>query len=131
MASQLFPQASPDEVLQRVDGHKRLPSRDRGILSGIVAAAFDVPAKDLRAPTRGRAKVALARQIATYLAHVVLGMTLSDAGRLYGRDRTTAAHACRLVEDLRDEPRFDTLLSLLEEMVHAEIVRRAVRSAAR
>ena len=100
-------------------------NRQRVVISSIVSAAFDIPAKDLRLPKRGRAKVALARQVAMYLSHVVLGMTLCDAGRLYSRDRTTAAHACRLVEDLRDEQRFDTLLSLLEDMVRAEIVRRA------
>ena len=102
-------------------------NRQRAVLSSIVSAAFDVPAKDLRLPKRGRAKVALARQVAMYLSHVVLRMTLGDAGRLYSRDRTTAAHACRLVEDLRDEQRFDTLLSILEDMVRAEIVHRAAR----
>jgi chromosomal replication initiation ATPase DnaA len=99
----------------------------RAVLSSVVSAAFDVPAKDLRLPKRGRAKVALARQVAMYLSHVVLRMTLGDAGRLYSRDRTTAAHACRLVEDLRDEQRFDTLLSILEDMVRAEILHRAAR----
>ena len=103
-------------------------NRQRTVISGIVSAAFDIPAKDLRLPKRGRAKVALARQVAMYLAHVVLGMTLYETGRLYSRDRTTAAHACRLVEDLRDEQRFDTLLSLLENMVRAEILHHAGRA---
>ena len=103
-------------------------NRQRAVISSIVSAAFDIPAKGLRLPKRGRAKVALARQVAMYLSHVVLGMTLCDAGRLYSRDRTTAAHACRLVEDLRDEQRFDTLLSLLENMVRAEILHRAGRA---
>jgi hypothetical protein len=103
-------------------------NRQRAVISSVVSAAFGVPVKDLRLPRRGRAKVALARQVAMYLSHVVLGMTLCDAGRLYSRDRTTAAHACRLVEDLRDEQRFDTLLSLLEGMVRAEIVHRAARA---
>lgn len=106
-------------------------NRQRAVISSIVSAAFDVPVKDLRLPKRGRAKVALARQVAMYLSHVVLRMTLCDAGRLYSRDRTTAAHACGLVEDLRDEQRFDTLLSLLEEMVRAEILLRATRDGGR
>ncbi len=106
-------------------------SRRRAVLSSIVSAAFDVPAKDLRLPRRGRAKVALARQVAMYFAHVVLRMTLSDAGDLYGRDRTTAAHACGLVEDLRDQHHFDTLLSLLENMVRTEMAQRAARDGVR
>ena len=48
------------------------------------------------------------------LARVALGMTLSEAGRLFSRDRTTASHACRLVEDLRDDPVFDVFLATLE-----------------
>jgi chromosomal replication initiation ATPase DnaA len=49
-----------------------------------------------------------------YLAHVALGLTLTEAGRLFGRDRSTAAHACRLVESRRDDPHIDTLLARLE-----------------
>jgi len=103
------------------------PNRQRAVLSSVVSAAFDVPAKDLRLPKRGRAKIALARQVAMYLSHVALGMTLAEAGRLYGRDRTTAAHGCRLVEDLRDEQRFDTLMTILENMVRDRIVHGAMK----
>ncbi len=125
------PQAVPCESFVQAGPQKSHPSRDRNRaeLSSIVAAAFDVAASEMRSPTRGRAKVALARQAALYLAHVVLGLTLSDAGRLYGRDRTTAAHACRLIEDRRDEPGFDALLALLEDMVRARFLHCAVRTA--
>lgn len=116
----------------RLDNPIRSSSgRYRAVVSGIVATAFDVAAQDLRLPKRGRAKVALARQVAMYLAHVVFGLSLSDVGRLYRRDRTTAAHACRLVEDLRDEQRFDSLLTILEGAVQSEIMRRVARDAAR
>ena len=79
-----------------------------------VAFVFDVDRRHLCAPTRGRADIALARQAGMYLARVALGLTLSRAGRLFGRDRTTAAHACRVVEDLRDDPHFDALLHAME-----------------
>jgi chromosomal replication initiation ATPase DnaA len=79
--------------------------------------AFAVGRDDLCAATRGRRGIAFARQIGMYLARVVLGMTLSDAGFLFGRDRTTASHACRLVEDLRDDPGFDALLETMEAFV--------------
>ena len=59
-------------------------------------------------------EVALARQVAMYLAHVVCGLTLTDTGRLFGRDRTTVAHACCVIEDRRDDPLFDRALDLLE-----------------
>jgi chromosomal replication initiation ATPase DnaA len=49
-----------------------------------------------------------------YLAHVAFGLSLSEVGRAFGRDRTTAAHACRLIEERRDDPEVDAILSPLE-----------------
>lgn len=80
----------------------------------LVADAFAVPAEALAAATRGPADVAFARQTAMYLAHVGLGATFSEVGRAFGRDRTTAAHACRTVEERRDDPRVETLVAGLE-----------------
>ena len=82
-----------------------------------VEAAFDIGYEDLCAATRGRCEIAFARQTGMYLARVTLGMTLSKAGNLFGRDRTTASHACRLVEDWRDDPGFDALLHAIESFV--------------
>lgn len=50
-----------------------------------------------------------------YLARVSLGLTLSDAAHLFGRDRTTAAYACRVIEDKRDDAAFDAKLAAIEE----------------
>ena len=80
----------------------------------VVASSFRLPTAALRAPTRCFARVALARQVAMYLCHVLLGMTLSEVGRHFGRDRTTVSHACRVVEDRRDDPGFDTMLDRIE-----------------
>lgn len=101
----------------RISGIPRDPGLSHLLVA--VAAAFDVAPGDLRRSTRGRQQVARARQVGIYLARTVFGMTLSAAGRLFCRDRTTAAHACRLVEDLRDDPRFDRLLAALEDDVGA------------
>ena len=49
-----------------------------------------------------------------YLAHVVWGLNYSAAGVLFHRDRTTAAHACQVVEDRRDDPAIDRVLQQLE-----------------
>ncbi len=83
-------------------------------LAVIVAEAFDICALDLAGATRGCAKVALARQAAMYLARVSFGLTLSQAASLFERDRTTAAYACRVIEDRRDDPGFDALLAAIE-----------------
>lgn len=96
-----------------------------GAVRDVVAAALGVSLKDLRASTRGRADVALARKCGMYLARVALGMTLADAGRMFGRDRSTAAHACRMIEDARDDPAIDAYLSIMEELVQRRSVNRS------
>lgn len=78
------------------------------------AAAFAVPVGELQASTRRSSYVALARQSAMYLSHVAFGVNLSTVGRAFGRDRTTAAHACRLIADRRDDPAIDAVLASLE-----------------
>ena len=81
-----------------------------------VAAAFAVSLAEMFATTRRPRAVALARQSAMYLAHVVFGLTLTEVGRAFGRDRTTAAYACELVEEKRDDPVFDSILASLEHV---------------
>ena len=86
------------------------------LLESATAAAFGVPVDELRAPSRRSADAAFARQSAMYLAHVTLGLSYSATGLLFHRDRTTAAHACRRVEDRRDDPTIDMLLQTLEDV---------------
>ena len=78
------------------------------------AAAFAVPVGELVASSRRSPYIAFARQSAMYLAHVTCGLNYSEVGRAFGRDRTTAAHACRLIEDRRDDPAVDAVLGSLE-----------------
>jgi hypothetical protein len=84
------------------------------LLHAAVGAAFAVPIDEIGARTRGRPQAAFARQSAMYLVHIVLRLGYADVGALFGRDRTTAAHACRLVEERRDDPGIDALLLALE-----------------
>ena len=81
----------------------------------LVVIALDVPASEVCAPTRGRARAALARHIATYLAVTTLGWTASDAARTCGRDRASVRHALARIEDRRDCPAFDAMITALEE----------------
>jgi chromosomal replication initiation ATPase DnaA len=78
------------------------------------ASAFALPLAELTVATRGAPDAAFARQSAMYLAHVAFGLSFSAIGRAFGRDRTTAAHACRLVEDRREDPAVDAVLASLE-----------------
>lgn len=89
----------------------------RRVIEATVAVSFDLPVAEIAAPTRRQAPVAFARQVAMYVAHVGLGLSLTDTGALFERDRTTAAHACRVVEDRRDDGDLDRLLDAIEEVV--------------
>ena len=78
------------------------------------AAAFAVPIGELHVAAWRSSYIAFVRQSAMYLSHVVFGVNLSEVGRAFGRDRTAAAHACRLIEDRRGDPAVDTVLASLE-----------------
>jgi chromosomal replication initiation ATPase DnaA len=84
------------------------------LMEAATAAVFAGPVDELRAPSRRAPAVAFARQCAMYLAHVALGLRYAEIGRLFRRDRTTAAYACALVEERRDDPAIDRMLNTLE-----------------
>jgi hypothetical protein len=86
------------------------------LVEEVTAAAFAVPVDELRAPSRRPPAAAFARQSAMYLAHVALGLRFGEIGRLFRRDRTTVAYACRLVEDRRDDPVVERVLQTLENL---------------
>jgi chromosomal replication initiation ATPase DnaA len=110
----------PARIHRRHDARtERNPAASREAIEQAVVQVFGVGHDDLHHLTRGRAKVALARQVAMYLAHVACGLSMTDTGRLFGRDRTTVAHACGVIEDRRDDPLFDRALDLLEWAVPA------------
>jgi hypothetical protein len=83
-------------------------------LVGLVAQERGVPALLLLHSSRCTAEVAIARQVAMYLMHVVLQRDYAEVGGFFGRDRTTVAHACAQIEDRRDDPTFDAGLQRLE-----------------
>jgi chromosomal replication initiation ATPase DnaA len=74
---------------------------------------------DLRSQTRRGGDVAFARQVAMYLAHVALEMSLARVAVAFRRDRSTVAHACHVMEDRRDDARFDMWMAALEEAARA------------
>ncbi|MEM9329954.1 MAG: helix-turn-helix domain-containing protein [Pseudomonadota bacterium] len=83
----------------------------------IVAVAFELDPDALLKPQRGSAKIARSRQVSCYLLHTSLSLPLVEIGKIFGKDRTTIGHACRLVEDLRDEPSFDDRIVELEKTI--------------
>lgn len=94
--------------------HEEIRDSACRFIETLVSAAFQVSLVELRCKSRGRASTAYARQTAMYLAHVHFGLSLSEIGRTFGRDRTTVSHACACVEDSRDDPRLERMISCLE-----------------
>lgn len=80
----------------------------------LTAALFSVQSRELRSVDRCTAQVARVRQIAMYVVHVVLQLTMAETGTGFGRDRTTVIHACHVIEDLRDDPDFDRIVAAVE-----------------
>ena len=85
----------------------------------ITAALFNVSSKEIRKPGRSSLGVSRVRQVAMYVAHVVLRLSMTDIGRAFGRDRTTVLYACHLVEDLRDDTDFDRIITMTERVALA------------
>ncbi len=119
----------PEELFGRLSNprgaggkqHGRLPETEtvrlRNVIEAAIGEIFGVARAELSRQSRGKAPVALARQAAMYLAHVSCGLTLTDVGQIFSRDRTTVAHACAVIEDRRDDPVFDRALELMEWIV--------------
>lgn len=83
--------------------------------------ALGVSAEDILQPGRGTPAVSFARQVAMYLSHVALGMSLARVARAFERDRSTVAHGCHIVEDRRDDPDFDQWIEQLEDGLRSVI----------
>jgi chromosomal replication initiation ATPase DnaA len=99
-----------------------LDTRDRDQASARLAAdvasyALEVPVDEILNLRRGTAEAAFARQVAVYLCHIGFELSLARVAAAFGRDRSTIAHACRAIEDRREEPQFDLWIGGLETML--------------
>lgn len=85
------------------------------LAAGLVGYALDIRPEAILAAGRSAHHVAKARHIAMYLAHIGFGMSLARVATAFERDRSTVAHACRQIEDKRDDAAFDQWLETLEQ----------------
>ena len=93
------------------------PRRDRltvSFVTHLVSLATGVPAGEINAPKRVSNTAVRARQLAIYLTHITFHWSLNRVAYAFGRDRTTCGHACRKIEDLREDAAFDRRLAELE-----------------
>lgn len=104
-------------MIERDDGALTRAREDQGVAALVVemvALATATPRSEILG-VRHRARAAVqARQMAMYLIYVIFQWPLDRIGAAFGRDRTTAGHACRQVEDMRDDRHTDEMLDRLE-----------------
>jgi chromosomal replication initiation ATPase DnaA len=83
------------------------------LVVALAAGAVGMPIDQVMGGGR-ETRVAFARQVAMYVMHVAFGVSLGRVAMAFGRDRSTIAHACRRIEDMRDDKRFDRWIEALE-----------------
>lgn len=93
---------------------------------GLAGYALGVPCEQIAAPHRGATVVAFGRQLAMYLCHVAFEMSLTRVAYAFARDRSTAAHACHVIEDRREDPSFDEWAGALENLLREAPERRRI-----
>lgn len=92
------------------------PAAEQALLAQmVVAEVTGIRLTALCAGSRGDAGSAFARQMAMYLCHLAFAMSFTAVGQAFGRDRTTAGHAVRRIEEAREDPELDRVLQHLEE----------------
>ena len=92
------------------------PRRDEDrayLAAALVGFALGLRTQKILTGDRGSPVHARARHIAMYLAYAGLGMSMSRVAIGFGRDKSTAARACRVIEDYREDPDFDTWIDQL------------------
>ena len=76
----------------------------REMLGQVVSRVFMVAGSDLWSGTRGRSRVAFARQVAMYLCKALTHASLPEIGRSFGgKHHSTVIHSIRKIEDLRQK----------------------------
>lgn len=81
---------------------------------GLVSAIYRADAAYILGPSRGQQALSTSRQVMHYLVHICFGVNYTELATMTNRDRTSIAHACQRVEDMRDDPKIDKALFFAE-----------------
>lgn len=113
-----------------MDKRERLKDEDGAHLAAsLTAYALGLRSDTILASGRGSPSQSFGRQVAMYLCHVGLGMSLARVARAFDRDRSTVAHGCHAIEDRRDDPDFDAWLEQVEDGLRSVIPLHHARAA--
>ncbi len=87
------------------------------IVIGAVSLEFGLTELDITRPRKQSPHLRFARQVAMYLSHVVYELNHTHVANLFNKDRSTVSHACKVVEESRDDAVFDMKLIRLENFL--------------
>jgi chromosomal replication initiation ATPase DnaA len=101
------------------------------LAAGVAGYALGVPTDTILRGKRGARAEAFARQVAMYLCYVGFDLSLHRVAVAFRRDRSTVAHACHVIEDRREEKRFELWINGLETMLRRAPAPKACAKEAR
>ena len=84
------------------------------LIVSTVSLEFAVPEAGILSHLKGSSEISYSRQIAMYLMHCIFGTTKTRIAEVFGRHFSTVSHACKVIEENRDDPVFDSKLISLE-----------------
>ena len=87
------------------------------IVIAAVSLEFGLTELNLTSPRKQSTRIRFARQVAMYLVHVVYELNHTHIANLFHKDRSTVSHACKVIEDSRDDHVFDRKLIRLENFL--------------
>lgn len=90
-----------------------------GALMSLLSFFFQVSLKELRSAERKNNRIARIRQFGMYIAHTMFGLSMAEVAYAFSRERTTVKHACHLIEDMRENEKFDQNVSDFEYLVRS------------
>jgi chromosomal replication initiation ATPase DnaA len=88
-----------------------------GMAQAVAAHSFGVAMDAMIASGTGSDKVVKARQVAMYLSRTVLKLGTREIGRAFRRTHPAVLHACKRVEEAREDPGFDRTVEWLESFL--------------
>jgi len=93
-------------------------------VAGVVAQATGIAFGDIVIPDRPgrpnrrlRSPAGFARHLAIYLTVTGANVRQGPLGRVSGRPRRSVLRSCHMIEDMRDDPSIDELVTRLEAML--------------
>lgn len=82
-----------------------------------VALEFGRPQLSLDLAAKGDKQLVFSRQVAMYLMQTVFDINATRTAELFGRDRSTVAHAIKVIDESREDPVFDRKLLQIESFL--------------